>query len=531
MNALVLHQARKQAVRSQTSSRPPAAPVGTWDVRLADVLRQCAWTLDTDIRHSAARSQRVQAVRAQGHRLVQGARRAKGRAKDGASFLKELRQRLGVCCMGDPATLSGGLLAASAAPTSAEHEGAAATAPARRSAQSGLRTHAAADPAAQGQHPRGTWRRLRLCTRVWPAAPAKAAAAGQGSDSRDAHMALQRQGSRGPAEPRVCGAAASSAASAAEVLAALDTAAAAARDLGWFEASFSCAALPRSTANSFLRCSLTGQTAAAGGGGQAPTAVQTEGRSSGKGWVSAGPDTAAGAPGAGQGSAGVGSATDPGTEGLAAEATRGTAIAQQPAGAATGAARGLAGPMVATNPQGAGRAAEGPQGAEAPLVLPFAALEGAVVEEAFAADSRGEGASSSDTPADVCTPARDEPQRASAASMAAERASYAAGWEQGRASVLTQRAEAALACALREQAARDERIAREQAARGAFEREVEVLRARLHAQVARQDVLAGVHAGVFALQRHLARARRGLPPLPDLPTAPPCQQCCLSSFY
>ena len=499
-------------------------------MRLADVLRQCAWTLDTDIRRSAARSLTVQAVRAQGHRLVQGSRRAKGRAKDGASFLKELRQRLGVCCVGNPATLSGVLLAASAAPPPAEHEGAAAIATARRRAQHGLRTHAPADPAAQGQHPRGVWWRLRLRTRVWPAAPAKAAAAGQGPDSLDAHVALQRQGSRGPAEPCVCGAAASSAASAVDVLAALDTAAAAARDLGWSAASFSCAAPPRGTANSSVCGLLALQTAAASSGGQSASAAQAEGRSSGKGLVSAAPGSAAGAQGSGQRAAGASRPTDPGTEGAAAEAAAGSAGAERPAGGATGAERGLAGPVMATNPQGAGRAAEGPQGAEAPLVLPFAALEGAVVEEAFAADSRGEGASSSDTPADVCTPARDERQRARAASMAAERAAYAAGWEQGRASVLTQRAEAALARDLRERA-RDECLAREQAARGAFEREVEVLRARLHAQVARQDVLAGVHAGVFALQRHLARARRGLPPLPDLPTARPCQQCCLSSFY
>ena len=44
----MLHQAYKQAVRSQTSSRPPAAPVGTSNVRLVDMLRQCAWTPDTD---------------------------------------------------------------------------------------------------------------------------------------------------------------------------------------------------------------------------------------------------------------------------------------------------------------------------------------------------------------------------------------------------------------------------------------------------------------------------------------------------
>ena len=468
--------------------------------------------MDTDIKLSAARLLRVQAVHAQGQRWLQGARRAKGRAKDGASFLKELRQRLDACCVCDPATLSGGLLAAPAAPPPAEHEGAGAIAPARRRAQRGLRTHAPGHSAAQGQHPRCTWWRVRLRTRVWPTAPAKAATAGQGPGSRDAHVALQRQGSRGPAEPRVCGAAASSAASAADVLSALDTAAAAARDLGWSAASFSCAAPPRGTVDLPIGCSLTGQTAAAGGRSPTPAAAWAEGRSSGKGWAPAGLHSAAGAQGTGQGLAGTSSPTDAGTDALLAK----------------GAAKAAPGSLVAE------RLAEG---AQAPLVLPFAALEGAAVEEAFAADLQGEGASSGNAPADVRTPARDELQRAQAACFAAERAAYAAGWEQGRASVLTQRAEAALARDLREQtvreerlaverAALDERLAHEQAARGKLEREVEVLRARLRAQVARQEVLASVHAGVFALQRHLARARRGLPPLPDLPTARPCQQCC-----
>ena len=388
-----------------------------------DLLRRRAWTLH--VRGSAACALRRLAVCTQGLRRVRCARRAEGRAKDGAGLLQELRQRLGQCCVGDPATLSGGLLAVSAATSRAAQEDAAANAAARRRAQRGLRTRAAADPATQGRHHGGDWRRLRLQTRIWPVAPAKATAAGHGPGSRDARVALQLQGSRGPAAPRTCGVAAASAASAADVLAALDDAAATARGLGWSAASFRFAELPRGTT-----CLSSGQTSAADSEGQAHSAAEADKGRSGQGLVPAELDSAAGTLGTGQGAAGLSRAADPRSGGLAAEAAPGSAAAEPPAEGETGAERGWPGPTTASDPRMARRAAEaappnaaaqlrytgpepcdeglavlsqgsqaraeGSQGAEAPLVLPYAALEGAADEPAFAADTRGEGAS--DTP-------------------------------------------------------------------------------------------------------------------------------------